>query len=69
MAEIRRCFNQPTLTLPQEMETVLIESCNGKTVQLTSTIEELYQADLNIEKLKFQLATRVYVTRCYLNSE
>ena len=56
IAEIQRHFNQPTLTLLKEMETLLIESCNGKSVQLSSTIEELYQADLNIEKLKLQLA-------------
>ena len=55
IAEIQRRFDQPTLTLLQEMETLLIESCNGKIVQVSSTIEEFYQADLNIDKLKLQL--------------
>ena len=38
------------------METLLIVSCNGKNVQASSTIEQFYQADLNIDKLKPQLA-------------
>ena len=55
VAEIHRRFVQPTLALVQQMETVLIDSCNGKNTQLPSALEELYQSDLNIERLKIQL--------------
>ena len=37
------------------MKTFLIDSCNGKNTQLPSALEELYQSDLNIERLKIQL--------------
>ena len=49
-------FDQPTLLLLKEMETILIDSCNGKKVELSPTIQELYQEDLNTEKLKLPLS-------------
>ena len=42
IAEIQRRFDEPTLLLLKEMETILIDSCNGKKVKLSPTIQELY---------------------------
>ena len=56
IAEIQRRFDQPTLLLLKKMETILIDSCNGKKVELSPTIQKLYQEGLNIEKLKLQLS-------------
>ena len=38
------------------METILIDSCNRNKVDLSPTIQELYQEDLNVVKLKLQLS-------------
>ncbi|XP_003389518.1 PREDICTED: zinc finger MYM-type protein 1-like [Amphimedon queenslandica] len=54
IAEIDRRFDQPTLLLLKEKETILIESCNGKNIELSPTMQEMYQADINMEKLKLQ---------------
>lgn len=37
----------------KEMETILIESCNGKKVELSPTIQEMYQADINMASANY----------------
>lgn len=49
--EIERRFDQPTMALLQEIEMMLVDSCNGTSVQLSTFFEELY---LKINNLKLQ---------------
>lgn len=54
-AEIQRRFDQPTFTLLQEIEKVLIDSCNGESVQLSSSFQKLCESDLEMDMLKILL--------------
>ena len=54
VSEIKRRFDQPTLVLLQEMEKVLIGACNKEEVGL-STLQELYQSDLDMDVFTAQL--------------
>lgn len=56
IAQIQRQFDQPTFAILQEMEKVLIGSCNRENVQLSSSFEELYESDLKMETFKVQLS-------------
>ena len=47
-------FNQPAFSVLQEIETMIIDSCNGKTHVISSNFEVLYTDCLEIPKLKSQ---------------
>ena len=53
--EITQRFSQPTFLILQEMEKLLIDSCNGKTLVISTNFECLYGNSLDIPKLKVQL--------------
>ena len=54
--EITQRFSQPTFLIVQEMEKLLIDSCNGKTpISYIHNYERLYSNSLDIPKLKVQL--------------
>ena len=56
VSEITQRFNQPTFSILQEMERMIIDSCNGKTHAISSNFEGLYADCLDIPKLKTQLS-------------
>lgn len=56
VSEITQRFNQPAFSVLQEMERMIIDSCNGKTHVMSSNFEVLYADCLEIPKLKSQLS-------------
>ena len=56
ISEITQRFNQPAFSVLQEMERMIIDSCNGKTHVMSSNFEVLYTDCLDMSKLKSQLA-------------
>ena len=54
-AEIERRFDQNSLKIINEMEQVLLNPCNGVTVQFSEEFLEKYSTDVNVERLKIQL--------------
>ena len=56
VSEITQHFNQPALSILQEIEGMIIDSCNGKTHVMSSNFEVLYADCLEIPKLISQLS-------------
>ena len=56
VSEITQHFNQPAFSILQEIERMIIDSCNGKTHVISSNFEVLYADCLEIPKLKSQLS-------------
>ena len=56
LSEITQHFNQPAFSILQEIERMIIDSCNGKTHVMSSNFEVLYVDCLEIPKLKSQLS-------------
>ena len=54
--EMARRFDQATFLLLQEMERLLIDSCNGIRVTASSNFKEMYGSDLNVNTLTVQLS-------------
>ena len=54
--EITQRFNQPAFSVLQEIERMIIHSCNGKTHVMSSNFDLLYADCLDIPKLKSQLS-------------
>ena len=55
MNEITQRFSQPTFSILQEIEKMVINSCNGKMHAMSTDFKELYADCLDISKLKVQL--------------
>ena len=51
-----RRFDQAAFSLLQEMERLLIDSCNGTRVTPSSNFKEMYENDLNVDTLNVQLS-------------
>ena len=54
--EMSRRFDQATFSLLREMERLLVVSCNGTKVTVSSSFKEMYQDDINIDTLMVQLS-------------
>lgn len=54
ISELDRRFNQSTFDVLQEMETLLVESCNGKVVQPSEQLKKLYGNDVMFDRLTVQ---------------
>ena len=54
-AEIERRFDQNSFKIINEIEQLLLNPCNGVTVQLSEEFLEKYSTDVNVERLKVQL--------------
>ena len=54
--ELERRFDQNSFKTLQEIERVLVESCNGKNVQFSETFVNTYATDLKFDRLAVQLA-------------
>ena len=54
--EMARRFDQAAFSLLQEMERLLIDSCNGTRVTPSSNFKEMYKNDLNMDTLNVQLS-------------
>ena len=52
--EMSRRFDQATFSLLQEIERLLVDSCNGTKVTVLSSFKEMYQDDINIDTLMVQ---------------
>ena len=55
-AELSKCFNQPTFSVLQEIEEMIISSCNGDSHDLSSPSENLYNNFVDILRLKIHLS-------------
>ena len=56
ITELGRRFDQESLKLLSEAERMLINACNGSIVQPSDWLQELYQADIDFQRLSMQLA-------------
>ena len=56
LSEFTQRFNQPAFSILQEIERMIIDSCNGKSHVMSSNFEVLYADCLEILKLKSQLS-------------
>ncbi|XP_028412593.1 zinc finger MYM-type protein 1-like [Dendronephthya gigantea] len=54
-AEIERRFDQNSFKIINEIEQLLLNPCNGVTVQFSEEFLEKYSTDVNVERLKVQL--------------
>ena len=54
--ELERRFDQNALKTLQEIEKVLLESCNGENVQFSEDFIKMYTTDLKVDHLAVQLA-------------
>ena len=53
--ELSRCFDQKTFDILEEFERLLLDSCNGTTVQPSSSFKKMYQSDISMDRLSLQL--------------
>ena len=53
--ELKRRFNQPSFEILKEIESLLVKSCNGITVQPSESFAAMYAKDLNLDRLRIQL--------------
>ena len=51
ISEIKRWFDQPTFTILHTIEKLLIDSCNGATLELSSIFKSVYAADVKVDNL------------------
>ena len=63
MSEMKRRFDQPTLTILREIEKLIIDSSNGAMIEPSATFKDMYAADLNIDNLLVQLSMLPDVVR------
>ena len=54
--EIDRRFNQEGIKILGQIESLLINACNGQVNQPSDTLESLYRADIDFQRLQVQLA-------------
>lgn len=54
--EMARRFDQATLSLLQDMERLLVDSCNGTSITPSSQFKEIYGSDLKFDALTIQLS-------------
>ena len=55
--EMKQRFDQPTFTILQEIEKLLLDSCSGKLVQPSATFQKMYESDFpRIDRLSLQLS-------------
>ena len=54
--EIDRGFNQEGIKILGQIESLLINACNGQVNQPSDTLESLYHADIDFQHLQVQLA-------------
>ena len=57
MSEMKRRFDQPTLTILHEIEKLIIDSSNGAMIEPSATFKDMYAADLNIVTIPLTSAT------------
>ena len=63
IGEIKRRFDQPTFSIFQEIEKLIIDSCNGAMFEPSSDFKNMYATDINIENLLAQLPMMPDVVR------
>ena len=63
ISEIKRRFDQPTFTILHTIEKLLIDSCNGATLELSSIFKSVYAADVKVDNLLVQLSMLPDVVR------
>jgi len=56
ITELQRRFDQESFKLLSEIERILISACNGSIVQPSDGLRELYQPDIDFQRLSVQLA-------------
>lgn len=56
LSELKRRFDQPTFSVLQSIERIIIGSCNGIAVELPSAVQSMYAADLKMDNLRVQLS-------------
>ena len=55
ICELARRFSQPSFSILEEMETVLIDSCNGKPVKTLDNFKKFCEDDIDFSHLTLQL--------------
>ena len=55
-SEMARRFDQATFSILQEMEHLLVSSCNGDALTFSSNFKEMYGSDLKMDALTVQLS-------------
>ena len=56
ICELARRFSQPSFSILEEMETVLIDSCNGKPVKTSENFKKFCDGDIDFNRLTLQLS-------------
>ena len=56
IGELTRRFSQPSFSILEEMESVLVDSCNGKSIKTSDNFEKFCEGDIDCNRLAFQLA-------------
>ena len=64
VSELKCQFNQPAFPILHEIESLIVDSCNGSEVIPSSAFKNMYAADLNIDRLVVQLAMLPDVENC-----
>ena len=65
LSELNRRFDQPTFSVLQTIERLIVDSCNGNAMELpsTSTVQSMYAADLKMDSFRVQLSMLPDVVR------
>ncbi len=64
--ELERRFRQQNFLFAQTVEKLLLDSANGKSVAITEKIQEMYNGDIDMQKLKLHLQMLPDVIKCSL---
>ncbi len=64
--ELERRFRQQNFLFAQTVEKLLLDSANGKSVAITEKIQEMYNGDIDMKKLKLHLQMLPDVIKCSL---
>ncbi len=61
--ELKRPFDQKAFSVLQYIEKLIVDSCNGATLEPSSSFKDMYGADVNTDRLAVQLAMLPDVVR------
>ena len=53
--ELKRCFCQDNFIVVQKIESLLLDSANGKDVSISPQINQIYEADIDMKRLLLHL--------------
>jgi len=52
---MKRPFDQPTFAVLHAIKKLIVDSCNGATLELPSTFQNMYAAEVKMDSLRVQL--------------